>query len=384
MGKRLSGVRGIVVLLAAALSGCATMSLNEGAANDRAKASAEKARAEKSGQLKDAGSDYAVIPITAEILAEQAAVRQKQRPVAEKDPLEKQIANYDYRVAPYDILSVTVWDHPELTIPAGEYRAPELTGNPVTSAGEIFYPHVGLMHVAGKTLAEIREELTQRLSKVVTKPQLDVRVAAFRGLKVQVTGQVTQPSTLPITDLPMRVLDAVNLAHGFTPNADQRHLTLTRNGEVHSLDLQAVNEAGDLSQNWLLQNGDIVFVPDMTQMRVFVLGEVQKPMAMVMPNGRLTLADALGGSEWLNPVTANAGRVYVIRGDFQKPQIFKLDARSADALLLATQFQLRPTDVVYVAATDLANWSRVIAQIVPSVQLLWYAFDLSTRSGKLF
>src|SRR4051812_46571376 len=101
MGERVSGVRGIVVLLAAALTGCATMSLNEGAANDRARASADKARAEKSGQLKDAGADYAVIPITPEVLADQAAVRQKQRTVPEKDPLEKQIANYDYRVAPY-------------------------------------------------------------------------------------------------------------------------------------------------------------------------------------------------------------------------------------------------------------------------------------------
>ena len=175
------------------------------------------------------------------------------------------------------MLSVTVWDHPELTIPAGEFRSPESTGHPVTSDGKMFYPHVGTIAVGGKTLPEVREELTQRLTRVIQNPQLDVRVASFRGKKVQVTGEVMGPAALPINDVPMRALDAITFAKGFTPEADMQNVILTRAGKTYRLDLQAVNERGQVGNNWLLQDGDVLHVTDRRENRVFVLGEVKKP-----------------------------------------------------------------------------------------------------------
>jgi len=66
---------------------------------------------------------------------------------------------------------------------------------------------------------------------VIAKPQLDVRIAAFRGKKVQVTGEVLAPSTMPITDVPARVQDAVAFAKGFNPRGGSspatRSLTLS-------------------------------------------------------------------------------------------------------------------------------------------------------------
>jgi polysaccharide biosynthesis/export protein len=277
-------------------------------------------------------------------------------------------------------LNVTVWDHPELTIPAGEFRSPEATGNPVGADGTMFYPHVGVVEVGGKTLREIRELLTQRLAKVIQRPQLDVRVAAFRGKKIQVTGEVTAPSTLPITDVPMRALDAIAQARGTTAEADLRNVTLTRGGKTFALNLQAVNEEGDLTQNWLLQDGDVLHVPDRRLNRVFVLGEVKRPSTQLMHKGRLSLADALGNSEGVDLATANTGAIYVIRGSFDAPRIFKLDASSPDSLLLATQFELEPRDVVFVSTTGVVRWNRTISQIAPTVQMLWQGFDITRRS----
>jgi len=272
-----------------------------------------------------------------------------------------------------------VWDHPELTIPAGEFRAADVAGNPVQADGTVFYPHVGVIAVAGKTLPEIRALLTERLRKYVEKPQLDVRVAAFRGKRVQVTGDVVKPSTLPITDVPLRVQDAVGAAGGLTPSAWTRGVTLTRAGAVHRLDLQALYDQGDLSQDWLLEDGDVLHVPSREENKVFVMGEVRQPASRVMARGRMSLAEALGDSNGLDPVASN-GEVWVFRGRYEKPRVYKLDARSADAMLLAVQFQLEPHDVVYVATYGLTSWNRVITQILPTVQGLWQLADIGNRS----
>ena len=319
-------------------------------------------------------------PITAKLLGEQAAARVGASGKRPGDPLGAVFEGYQYRVAPYDVLSITVWDHPELTIPAGEFRAAEQAGNPVQADGTMFYPHVGVVQVGGKTLPEIRTLLTERLRRVIANPQLDVRVASFRGKRFQVTGEVMQPSTLPIVDVPVRVQDAISSAKGLTPNAWTRAVTLSRGGKVYALDLQALYDDGDVSQNWLLQDGDVLNVPSREQNKVFVLGAVAKPSSKLMAKGRMSLAEAIGDSEGFDRTSANTGEIYVIRGRPEVPQVFKLDASSADALLLAVQFQLEPLDVVYVAPTKLADWNRVMTQLLPTVQGLWQSVDLSNRA----
>jgi polysaccharide export outer membrane protein len=326
------------------------------------------------------GDELIVIPIDAALLKEQQKTRLETRPAPLQDPLAELAANYNYRVTAHDVLSVIVWDHPELTIPAGEFRSAEATGHPVSTDGTMFFPYAGTLQVAGKTLPEIRELLTQRLTQVIKKPQLDVRVAGFRGQKVQVTGEVLAPSSLPITDVPMRAQDAISQARGPTPEADLRGVTLTRGGRTFTLNLQALYEQGDISQNWLLQDGDILHVPDRSRNKVFVLGEVRRPSSRVMVKGRMTLAEAIGDTEGFDPVSANPAKLYVIRGNFDQPTVYKLDARSPDALLLATQFQLQPHDVVFVSAHNLTRWNRIISQIQPTVQMLWQAVDIGNRS----
>lgn len=313
-----------------------------------------------------------VQPINAELIIEQerqlratstSAATRNQQTAASDVPA-------DYKIGPGDILNVTVWDHPELTIPAGSYRTADQSGNVVAEDGTIFYPYVGTLRVAGLTTREVRTILAQRLARHIEKPQVDVRVTAFRSKRVYVVGEVARPGQQEITDIPMTILDAVNRAGGFTKDADHSQVQLTRAGTTWRVDLQALYEEGAVGQNVRLQPNDIVNVPDRALNKVFVLGEVQKPGSFFMNKRRATLAEALADAGYINQQSANPHWIFVMRGQADQPELFHLDAKSPDALLLADRFLLRPRDIVYVDAAEVARWNRVISNILPTATLL--------------
>jgi polysaccharide export outer membrane protein len=339
----------------------------------------DESDAVRRGREKTKDEDFRIHPVTTQLIARLAV--EAAPPPRLVDPLAAEAASYEYRIAPFDVIMVTVWDHPELTTPTGQFRSPEENGVRVNADGTMFYPYVGVVNVGGKTVAEVRKLLADRLNRVITNPQLDVRVAAYRGKRAQVTGEVVQPSTIPITDVPLKVQDAIAVARGFTPEADWANVTLSREGKVYRLNLQALYERGDLSQNWLLKDGDVINVGDRSLNKVFVMGEVRQPQSRLMVKGRMNLAEALTETGGLEPSVAKVSAIYVIRGDYDAPDVFQLDASSADAMLLAAHFPLRPRDVVFVSTLPLARWNRVIQQILPTIQAMWTTYDLASRAA---
>ncbi|NNF67265.1 MAG: sugar ABC transporter substrate-binding protein [Gammaproteobacteria bacterium] len=293
--------------------------------------------------------------------------------------LQQAVSSYQYRVGPKDVLTFTVWDHPELTIPAGEFRAPESQGHLVSADGNIFFPYIGQVSVGARTLPEIRDIVSARLSKYIQNPQLDVRVASFRSKHINVAGQVTTPGFFAITDIPMTLVEAINFAGGATETASLQNVRVSRNGENLTLNVQALFEQGDLSQNVLLQDQDIVYVPDNSVYSVHVLGSISQPGVVPMSSGRLNLAESITHSGGFDNDEADTNRVFVFRNGESGADIYWLDAGSPDAMLLATQFAMQPQDVVFVASTRLARWNRVISQILPTIQSLWQTQSLIDR-----
>ena len=277
-----------------------------------------------------------------------------------------------YRVGIRDVLTITVWEHPELTIPAGEYRSAEAAGTVVNEDGTIFYPYVGVVRVDGLTVWEIRGLLAEKLGKLISNVQLDVRVADYRSQRAYVTGEVKQPGIQKISDIPLTVVEAVNRSGGLTPESDPENATLTRDGETYRIDLLALFERGDATQNIPLKHGDVLQIPDRNLNKVFVLGEVRKPDAMVMNKGRMSLAEAIAAAG-VDQTTANPARIFVMRPGVGKPALFHLDSQTADAVILADRFALEPRDIIYVDTADVVRWNRVISQLLPTAQMLWYS-----------
>ncbi len=323
------------------------------------------------------GQVVRVTPITMDLLNRMDQAHQMQvREVAK----EFSVQTTQYLIGPGDVLQITVWDHPELTIPAGSFRDPASSGQQVGDDGYLYYPYVGLLKAVGMNIAALRDVLTDKLSTYINDPQLDVRVVAYRSQKVYVVGEVRSPGVLPLDDLPFMVADAISLSGGLTDDAYKSGVNISRDGKVYEIDLKALYDFADASQNLMLKHGDIINVLDRSQQKVFVMGEVKAPRSVQIMNGHLTLAAALGEVGGVNQTSANSGAIYVVRGtDKDKPEIFHLDARFATGMLLAERFDMQAQDVVFVDAAGISKWNRVISQLLPSISIIGIADSVTTN-----
>lgn len=319
--------------------------------------------------VEDRADIYSITPAAiAKKIQEREAVEMKLAE-AKASAMAQPQSPYSYTVAPQDILRITVWNHPELNNPSGVLN--DLQGRVVNNDGNFFYPYAGQVKAAGRTVREIRDELAKKLSEVLVEPQVDVSVLTYRGKRAFVMGQVEKPGVVPITDVPLTITDLVSQGGGLKPEADLRSATLMRNGKSIPIDLYALYYQGDISQNLRLQNGDILTITENRYNKVFVLGEVTKPQSLVMPRGRLSLAEAVSDSGGFNPLSSNAGQLYVIRsGPNGRPQIWHLNAAAPDALVLADRFDLEPRDIVYVDPAGVARFGRVVNNIIPTATVI--------------
>ncbi|AXL53812.1 exopolysaccharide biosynthesis protein [Paraburkholderia caffeinilytica] len=339
-------------------------------------------------------------PLVAAQAQAQASAAQQALPASHfTDP-----SQYVYRLAPQDILGITVWDHPELTTPqgstlssggnttqsvAGALQQPYTAalpgqadpyGQTIAPDGTIFFPFVGRIKAAGKTVGEVRDQLSTGLVRYIRNPQVDVRVLSYRGQKVQVTGDVKTPGPLAISDVPLTLVDAITRSGGTNTDADIQRVRLTRNNKLYVLDANRMLDQGDTTQNVMLQNGDVINIPDRSDSRIFVMGEVKSPIQLPMVKGRLTIADALTQAGGILDTDANPRQIFVMRGMREHPttpDVYRLDMTQPDAIMLSSQFQLQPMDVVYVGTAASTTFNRVLQQVLPTVQTLFYLKQLT-------
>lgn len=173
-------------------------------------------------------------------------------------PAEMPTTASAYRIGVDDVVQVSVWRSPELSITA-----------PVRPDGNVTVPLVGDVKAAGRMPDEVAKEVQSKLATYVREPQVTVILTELRSheylSRVRVTGAVRNPVSIPYRQ-GMTVLDAVLAAGGVTEfAAPGRSGLYRRNGQEtqsYAVKLDRILNGGDLATNYPVAPGDVITVPE--------------------------------------------------------------------------------------------------------------------------
>lgn len=280
----------------------------------------------------------------------------------------------EYRLGKNDVLDIFVLNHPELSSHRAELGAS--AGTTIRKDGHIHLPIVGPIQAEGLTLTEFETSMREAVARFIVDPQISVEILRYESQKFHVLGQVRQPGSFSV-DGDTTLLEALTLAGGASELANLETATVVRKGQLLPINLADLLRRGDTSRNVFMRGGDVVFIPDTSDQKVFVLGEVQQPKVVGIQRSGLTLAEALASAG--GPTPARARReLAVIRGGFAKPVVYRVELERA--LLVDDQIRLQPGDRVVVAPHGLSTASRYMQQILPFL-LGAQALGLAAQGG---
>lgn len=280
---------------------------------------------------------------------------------------------YEYRLGVGDVIRINVWDNPDFNLFGTSLPGTTIANAPpaqgagrvIEENGRLYFPLIGDQQAAGLTIKEFRKKIISQLSAYIKNPQVDVSVLSYRSQRVFLNGEVRSPGVYPITDIPQRITDLIGTAGGTTIESDLNNVTLIRDKKTYSLDLYDFYYEGRIGENILLKAGDVVNVADRQSRKIFVMGEVLKPGSQIMRRGKVSLTEAIMDAGGVNQLSVAAGRVYVLRADENgAPLLYQLDASQPEAMVMGSQFILKPRDYVFVNPTDITLIGRTVAQLL--------------------
>jgi polysaccharide export outer membrane protein len=169
------------------------------------------------------------------------------------DPVATNLGQPEYRIGPSDLLSVSVFQTPDLD---REVR--------VNNAGQVSLPLIGAVLAAGKTVDELQSEIAARYgSRFLQQPQVSVFIKEFASQRVTVEGAVKKSGIFPMASR-LSLLQAIALAEGLDDTASLHDVLVFRTAGGHRLvarfDLAAIREGR--AEDPTLSGDDVVVVDD--------------------------------------------------------------------------------------------------------------------------
>lgn len=283
----------------------------------------------------------------------------------------------EYKIGPGDVLTITLWDQSK--------PVPFVTT--VRPDGKISYSYMDDISVSGHTCHEVDDILSTALKRYIRNPRIDVVVTEYKSKSALLFGQINKlqtgisgPGKYPLTGK-TRILDLIVMAGGPIigeefANADLRRVEIVRKGQTYTVNLYNTMFKGDVSQNIVIDDGDIVTVPELPTYgeRVYVFGEVNNQGIYRLKDAYdlLAVISKAGGTTRV----AVDSDVKIIRGyEENRDQPIILSANLDEILKkgdIAQNVSLQNGDVVYVPRTVIGDINEFIVNTTPLLDYLLY------------
>lgn len=259
------------------------------------------------------------------------------------------LAADEYLLGPEDVLSVSVWERPDLT-----------RSVTVRAGGTVTFPPLGEVPAAGGTTAELARTLEDRLTEFLRRPtQVTVQVTEFLSQRVTVSGAVSAPGRYGFEQIP-GLVEILGVAGGLGPQADLGRVQILRTQagrrSTMSVDLAAAISTGNLETLPELQSNDVIFVSSVdaevgiSSTAAYVGGEVARPGPYSVGSG-LDLFKLLTLSGGTTP-TADISRVQVISRDSSGKSFVATIDLNRFIESGEMNFMIRPGDAVRVPSSE--------------------------------
>ena len=293
-------------------------------------------------------------------------------------PLENEVfktidGTPEYKIGPGDVLEITFWEGNQST-------RQEV---PVQPNGRISFGLVENMKASGLTASELNARLASEMQEFFKRPRVELRVKQHNSRAVRLLGALNksgmQGSGAGEYKLQGRttVLEMITAAGGPAPEADLKSVRIRRkDGETVSLNLYKAILQGDLSQDLVLNDGDLIYLPTLSKEanRVYVFGEVQKPGAYDFSGAEMRLIDVISEAGGTTPFAYRTD-TKVVRGDITQPEILSADlSRLIEKGDRSQNLLLASGDMVYVPRSAFGDIKLFYDQVRPLLEIvLWPA-----------
>lgn len=283
---------------------------------------------------------------------------------------EELLEEYKDVVAEDDVLQVSLYNPKRPDIVSAVQTIGGIVGYKVKD-GQIRLPDVPPIYVEGLTLEEVRQKIQDYYNNQIADTEVFVTYKDRIVRKVQFMG-LSGVSSIPV-DGKMRLFDLLSMAR-IPIEANLFKSYVLRDGLMLPVDMRRLVKEGDMSQNIVMQGGDKVYIAEPSASTLMVMGEVGRERTIPLPNGFMSLRQALAESGGIS-YTGDTSYIQIIRGNIAQPKIYTLSWEHVihlpnDSLLLM------PGDIVYVAAKPITEWNRFISQLLPS----FTGFDVMFKS----
>ncbi len=236
---------------------------------------------------------------------------------------------------------------------------------PVTSEGYVSIVEVGRVDVAGKTISEVEASISAALLRSGVDPRFEVSVQGFNSQKIFFGGAV-QPMALPFTDRPLSLTEVMTTAGVALDPTSDKLVKIFRGGEEYRLSARQLLTGSDPSR-YYLQGGDRVYIENMFYRpeTVILAGEVgSQSLFPISAEARPTLSDAMFSRGAIAPFTSDSSQIYLIRRRGDSAVAYHLDGSNPARLSIASEIELRPQDVIFVAEQPVTRYNRVMQQLL--------------------